>query len=146
MDPTKSQRIARALEVYEATGTSITTFHDEQSPPPYSFMTVVLHRERSELYDRINRRVDRMLDDGLIEEVQQLLEAGHDLSVNPLRTIGYKEPIAYLRNEISKEEMARRIKRNTRRYAKRQLTWFRRDEENVWVDASTDPILGAEPA
>jgi len=109
-------------------------------------MTVVLHRERSELYDRINRRVDRMLDDGLIEEVQQLLEAGHDLSVNPLRTIGYKEPIAYLRNEISKEEMARRIKRNTRRYAKRQLTWFRRDEENVWVDASTDPILGAEPA
>ncbi|MEX0599679.1 MAG: tRNA (adenosine(37)-N6)-dimethylallyltransferase MiaA [Rhodothermales bacterium] len=138
MDPTKSQRIARALEVYEATGTPITAYHDEQPPPPYAFLTVVLHRDRRQLYDRINRRVDRMLDDGLIEEVRQLLDAGHDLSINLLRTIGYKEPVAYLRGEISHDEMVRRIKRNTRRYAKRQLTWFRRDEDNVWVDAAAD--------
>lgn len=136
MDPTKTQRLIRALEVYAATGKPLTSYHDAQERPPYRFRTVVLHRERTVLYRRIHRRVDRMLQLGLLEEVRSLLEAGYDLSLNPLRTIGYQEPISFLRGEISRAEMIRLIKRNTRRYAKRQLTWFRRDDDNVWIDAA----------
>lgn len=138
MDSTKSQRIIRALEVHETTGRTLSSYHDEQTPPPYSFRTVVLHRNRAQLYARINERTDAMLAQGLLDEVRRVLDAGHDLSVNPLRTIGYQEPIAFLRGEISRDEMVRLIKQNTRRYAKRQLTWFRRDSENVWIDGAQD--------
>lgn len=139
MDTTKTQRLMRALEVHAATGRTLSSYHDEQEPPPYSFVTVVLFRDRPDLYARINRRVDEMMAAGLLGEVESLLNAGFDLSINPLRTIGYQEPIAYLRGEVSREEMIRLIKRNTRRYAKRQLTWFRRDEDNLWVDTDQDP-------
>lgn len=138
MDATKTQRIVRALEVYAATGRTLSSYHDEQEPPPYSFRTVVLNRERKELYARIDRRVEEMMRRGLVDEVRRLAEAGYDLSVNPMRTIGYQEPMAFIRGEISHDEMIRLIKRNTRRYAKRQLTWFRRDEENIWLDAAQE--------
>jgi tRNA dimethylallyltransferase len=138
MDATKTQRVLRALEVHAATGRTLTSYHDEQEPPPYSFRTVVLFRGRKELYARIERRVDEMLARGLIEEVRGLLAAGYDPSANPLRTIGYQEPIAHLRGEISHPEMVRLIKRNSRRYAKRQLTWFRREADNIWINAAQE--------
>ncbi len=134
MDPTKTQRLVRALEVYHETGEPISSFQRKTIRPPFNFRTVVLTRDRAALYERINRRVDLMLDAGLLDEVAGLLEAGFDPSVNPLRTIGYQEPIRFLQGEISREEMVRLIKRNTRRYAKRQLTWYRRFSDVRWVD------------
>ncbi len=138
MDATKTQRLARALEVYEATGIPLSRFHETQAPPPYAFRTIVLQRNREELYARIERRVDEMLAAGLVDEVRGLLEAGYDPELNPLRTIGYREPIAFLKGEITEDEMVRLIKQNTRRYAKRQETWFRGDPEAIFMDATQD--------
>lgn len=142
-DPTKTQRVIRALEVYHGTGKPLTYYHENQPEPPFSFTTVVLNREREKLYDRINRRVDQMMEQGLMDEVRQVMNIdGVQLHEPPLSTIGYREPIQYLQGDIDEyDEMVRLIKRNTRRYAKRQLTWFRRYDEYTWLDAST-----AEPA
>jgi tRNA dimethylallyltransferase len=140
-DPTKTQRVVRALEVYHGTGKPLTYYHENQPEPPFSFTTIVLNRDREELYDRINRRVDRMLEEGLLDEVRAVLDIdGVQLDEPPLSTIGYREPIQYLNGEIDYDEMVRLVKRNTRRYAKRQLTWFRRYDEYTWMDAaSTTP-------
>jgi tRNA dimethylallyltransferase len=135
-DPTKTQRVIRALEVYHGTGKPLTHYYENQTEPPFSFVTVVLNRERQALYDRINRRVDRMLDRGLLDEVRDVMQIdGVQLDEPPLSTIGYREPIQYLRDELGYDEMVRLVKRNTRRYAKRQLTWFRRYDEYRWRDA-----------
>jgi tRNA dimethylallyltransferase len=137
-DPTKTHRVLRALEVYHGTGKPLTSYHENQTPPPFSFVTLVLNRDRERLYDRINRRVDRMLERGLLDEVRAVMEMdGVALDEPPLSTIGYREPIQHLRGEIDKDEMVRLVKRNTRRYAKRQLTWFRRYEHYHWLDAET---------
>jgi tRNA dimethylallyltransferase len=136
MDSTKSQRIVRALEVYHDTGRPLSYFHEHRPEPRFRFRPFVLTRPREALYDRINRRVEAMLEAGLLDENRRLLEAGHGPSENPLRTIGYREPLAHLRGEIGFTEMLRRLKQNSRRYAKRQLTWFRRRPEYEWVDAS----------
>lgn len=136
MDPSKSQRLIRALEVYRATGKPLSEYHDEQKAPPYRFQTFVLNRDRAELYRRINERVDVMLSRGLLDEVRGILERGYDPDLNPLQTIGYQEPVDFLRGKISYDEMVRLVKRNSRRYAKRQLTWFRRDEDNIWLNAA----------
>lgn len=135
MDATKTQRLVRALEVYQATGRPLTSFHANTLPSPFEFKTFVLDRERALLYERINWRVDAMLEEGLLDEVRSLLSAGYSRTLNPLRTIGYQEPIRFLDGEITYDEMVRLIKRNSRRYAKRQLTWFRRAEDNVWLSA-----------
>lgn len=134
MDPTKTQRLVRALEVYHGTGKPLSYYHEHQPQPPFSYRTIVLNRERSKLYERIERRVDRMLDKGLLDEVRELLDRGIDPDRQPLRTIGYREPIDYLQGEIDCDEMTRLVKRNSRRYAKRQLTWFRRYDEYEWVE------------
>ncbi len=145
MDATKTQRLARALEVYEATGVPLSRFHEIRRPSPYVFRTVILRRPRADLYARIERRADAMLAAGLIDEVRGLLEAGYDPALNSLRAIGYREPIAFLKGEIDEAEMTRLIKQNTRRYAKRQETWFRRHSEAAYVDAAQDaPALLAE--
>ncbi len=138
-DPTKTQRVIRALEVYHGTGKPLSHYHENQPEPPYTFTTVVLNRDRQKLYDRINQRVDRMLEDGLLDEVRAVMEIdGVQLDEPPLSTIGYREPIQYLRGEIKDyNEMVRLVKRNTRRYAKRQLTWFRRYDEYEWLEAPT---------
>jgi len=136
-DPTKTQRVIRALEVYHGTGKPLTHYHENQPEPPFSYTTVVLNRDRECLYDRINRRVDRMLEAGLLAEVRDVMDIdGVQLDEPPLSTIGYREPIQHLRGEIDYDEMVRLVKRNTRRYAKRQLTWFRRYDEYTWMDAS----------
>jgi len=145
-DPTKTQRVIRALEVYHGTGKPLTYYHDNQPEPPFSYTTVVMNRDRDRLYDRINRRVDRMLEAGLLDEVRDVMEIDDvQLDEPPLSTIGYREPIQYLRGDIEYEEMVRLVKRNTRRYAKRQLTWFRRYDEYTWMDASNsaaDDLVG----
>lgn len=136
MDATKTQRVVRALEVFEDTGRPLSSYHAQSPAARFRFLPIVLTRPRPILYDRINRRVDRMLEAGLIDENRSLLHTAPDSGLNPLRTIGYREPMAYLRNEIDHEEMVRRLKRNSRRYAKRQLTWFRRREDYRWLDVS----------
>lgn len=136
MDPTKTQRVLRALEVYHGTGRPLSHYYEQQPEPPFDYVTVVLNRDRQRLYDRINRRVDQMLESGLLDEVRAVMDMdGVHLDKPPLSTIGYREPIQYLRGEIDYDEMVRLVKRNTRRYAKRQLTWFRRYDEYQWREA-----------
>ena len=138
MDATKTQRLVRALEVIEATGKPISSFQKQQHTPRFSYRTVVLYRERAELYARINERTDLMLEAGLLAEVQSVLDAGFDPSLNALRTIGYREAIAHLKGDIDVGTMRDLIAQNTRRYAKRQLTWFRRFPEYDWLPADSD--------
>lgn len=136
MDATKSQRIVRALEVYAATGRPLSAFRENQPAPPFDFRVIVLSRDRAELYERINLRVDLMLETGLVDEVRHLLDSGFDEHLPAMRTIGYQEPLRFLRGELDHTEMVRLLKRNTRRYAKRQLTWFRGNAGYHWIDAS----------
>jgi tRNA dimethylallyltransferase len=136
MDPTKTQRVLRALEVYHGTGKPLSHYYEQQPEPPFDYVTVVLNRDRERLYDRINRRVDRMLEEGLLDEVRAVMEMQDvHLDEPPLSTIGYREPIRHLRGDLPYDEMVRLVKRNTRRYAKRQLTWFRRYDEYEWRKA-----------
>ena len=143
MDPSKTQRVVRALEVYYDTGRPLSAWQAERTPSTFDFQVVVLTRPRDSLYARINRRVDAMLEAGLVGENRALLEAGYEPTLNPLRTIGYREPIAYLQGRMEFEEMVRQLKRNSRRYAKRQLTWFRRHSEYEWIDLSDYATLEA---
>lgn len=139
LDATKTQRLVRALEVYHGTGRPLSSYHEDQSPPPFTFDVFVLNRDRQALYGRINQRVDEMLARGLLDEVRGLLDRGIDPALQALQTIGYQEPIAHLRGEIDYDEMVRLIKRNSRRYAKRQLTWFRRYPSFQWVSVESAP-------
>ena len=134
LDPTKTQRLVRALVGYYSTGMPWWSYFDESPSLPYSFRVIVLNRPRAVLYARINARVEAMLEAGLVEEDQRLFAEGIPVDRPPLSTIGYKEPMAYLRGEISYERMVELLKRNTRRYAKRQLTWFRRRSDHEWID------------
>lgn len=136
MDKTKTSRVMRALEVYRLTGIPLSEYHATVHPPAYEFDVTVLTMNRPRLYDRINSRVDRMLDAGLINEVRSLVDSGINSQTPVLQTIGYQEVAAHLRGETAHEEMIRLIKRNSRRYAKRQLTWFRRYPKYRWVDVT----------
>ncbi|GAB5521167.1 MAG: tRNA (adenosine(37)-N6)-dimethylallyltransferase MiaA [Rhodothermales bacterium] len=126
MDPTKTQRLVRALEIYRSTGRTRSAFIAEQEPPRFEYDVHVVTHPRPVLYERINTRVDRMLEAGLLNEVQAILTAGFSPDLNALQTIGYREPIAFLKGELSERDMIELLKRNTRRFAKRQLTWFRK--------------------
>jgi len=134
LDPTKSQRIVRGLEVFEGTGLPLSSFYSDQEPPKFEYELFVLTRDRSTLYDRINHRVDQMIEDGLVEEVRALVAAGTTSIMDALQTIGYQEVVQFLNGDLEFNEMTDLIKRNTRRYAKRQLTWFRKYENATWVD------------
>jgi len=128
-------RIIRALEVIRITNKTFSSFHAFQAKKrPFEFQKFVIDLPRELLYERINKRVDIMLENGLLQEVQGLL-AWQNLSA--LNTVGYSELFDYLNNKISFEEAIELIKRNSRRYAKRQLTWFRRDEKAVWIQELT---------
>ena len=134
MDATKTQRMIRALEVYYGTGHTLSYYHQHPSKPAYSYKTYILHRNRDHLYARINQRVDGMLSEGLVEEVAQLIKDPEITTLPVMRTIGYMEVIEYLQGAYDHDEMVRLIKRNSRRYAKRQLTWFKRFEDYCWLD------------
>ena len=137
MDETKSQRIVRALEIYHGTGTPLSEFHARRTPPAFRYNGVVLTRPRTQLYTRIDTRVDQMIANGLVEEVRSLIEEGADPNWNALQTIGYREVVAYLDGSISHDEMVRLIKRDSRRYAKRQITWFKRYESFTAIPADS---------
>lgn len=139
MNPKTTHRIIRALEIYECTGIPLSKHHSCQNREPrYNPFMVGLAWNRVQLYDRIDTRVDVMIERGLVDEVKQLKHRGYDESLNALHTVGYQEVFAFLRGEYPEAEMIRLIKRNTRRYAKRQLTWFRRDERIHWYPISDE--------
>ena len=135
LHPNDVQRAVRALEVYEITGTPISDFQSgEEEPAQFKPVIIGLVQERKELYRRIELRVDKMLKDGLVDEVHHLREMGYDHELNSLRTVGYQEVFEYLDGKINYEEMIDQIKIHSRQYAKRQLTWFRRDKRIQWFD------------
>jgi len=130
---TDPQRILRALEVYEITGTPLSSFQEKQSSPAeFAPHIVGLNLDRARLYDRINRRVDSMLAAGLIKEVRDLLKRGYDPQLNALQTVGYQEVIAHFSDVLTYSDMVALIKQKSRNYAKRQLTWFRKDSRIHW--------------
>ena len=135
--PTDSQRIMRALEVFEVTGEPFSNFVDLK-PRPADFEPCILGLtlERSELYERIEKRVDAMLELGLLDEVQELQKMGYGSDLNALQSVGYHEAFLYLDGKLSDSEMAALIKQKTRNYAKRQMTWFRKDKRIRWLDLS----------
>ena len=139
IDPTKPRRIIRALEVYHLTGRPISTLHRE-GKMRIDFQPVLfgLNWQRKALYDRIDTRCEQMVAAGFLSEVEKIESMGYDDSLNALNTVGYAEAFAYRRGEISFDEFVRLFKQNSRRYAKRQLTWFRGDERVVWVDMSEE--------
>jgi len=134
IDPTKPRRVIRALEVYRTTGKPLSQLHKESIPTiDFGSIQFGLEWDRKVLYSRIERRCDEMLAKGLLKEVEDLEGRGYTDALNALHTVGYAEAFAYRRGEISYEEMVRLIKQNSRRYAKRQLTWFRHDERVRWI-------------
>jgi tRNA dimethylallyltransferase len=139
MDATKVRRVIRALEVYYATGKQISDLHSAQEIKiPFEAVQFGLQWERKALYHRIERRVDEMIENGLIEEVRGLLAKGYSRGANALNTVGYKEVFDFIDGKITKEEMIRLIKQNTRHFAKRQLTWFRADKRIKWIPVNDD--------
>ncbi len=134
MLPSNTRRIIRALEVYRVTGTPISELQKSRAEIPFEPLFAGLEWNRRELYARINRRVDSMIANGLVEEVKSLVASGNPIGLNALKTTGYKEVFAHLAGELTFDEMVPLIKQNSRRYAKRQLTWFRRDERIRWFE------------
>lgn len=130
------RRVIRALEYYEQTGKCISDHNEKekQKESPYNFAYFVLNQDRSVLYERIDKRVDLMVEEGLVDEVKHLLEQGYRRDLVSMQGLGYKEICAYLEHEISLEEAIYILKRDTRHFAKRQLTWFKREQDVIWVD------------
>ncbi|MBL0224191.1 MAG: tRNA (adenosine(37)-N6)-dimethylallyltransferase MiaA [Geobacteraceae bacterium] len=143
--PNNLVRIIRALEVQHLTGIPLSRYQQEHgfSGQRYPSLQIGIRAGRALLYSRIDQRVDRMLEQGLQQEVQRLLNAGYSPEAKAMRAIGYKEISAFLAGEYSLEEAVRLIKRNSRHYAKRQLTWFNADRDILWLEypAEFDTIL-----
>jgi tRNA dimethylallyltransferase len=136
--PNDGQRIIRALEVYEITKRPLSDLQKESMEKKADFtpLFIGLNRSREELHRRIDRRVDEMIERGLIDEVKRLSEMGFDRSLNSMQTVGYQEVFSFLDGEIDLEEAIHLLKKNSRRYAKRQLTWFKRDSRVRWFALS----------
>lgn len=132
------KRVIRALEFFHQTGKRISEHNEEerQKTSPYELYYFVLNDDRTKLYEKIDLRVDQMLESGLVDEVQKLLQMGCTRDMVSMQGLGYKEMIDYLQGKISLEEAVYRIKRDTRHFAKRQLTWFRREKEVRWINKS----------
>lgn len=142
------KRVIRAIEVFEYTKKPI-SYHQEISrliPSKHDFTIIGLKLEREKLYNRINKRVDIMFEKGLVNEVKMLVEMGYHNNTIAMQGIGYKEILSYLRNEITLEEAKDIVKRDSRHYAKRQITWFKRLENVNWIDTDNynnfDEIVG----
>ncbi len=135
--PNDAFRIVRALEIYETTGRPISTCHQEHrlAPPLFDVLKIGLFRQREVLYERINHRVDLMVEEGLIDEVKALLKKGYSSDLKPLQSIGYRHIVDFFEGRISWDDNLQKLKQDTRRYAKRQLTWFNSDSQVKWMDA-----------
>ena len=133
---TDKKRLLRILEIYHATGKTKTEQEiiSRRNEPKYDYKVYALLWDREKLYDRINLRVDLMIKQGLIEEVKSILEK-YNTFPTAMQGLGYKEVVQYLNGELTKEEMIEKVKQETRRYAKRQMTWFRKNKQTVWLDA-----------
>ena len=134
--PNNIKRVIRALEFFEINGNKISVHNrtEREKKAPYDFCYFVLNDERERLYQRIELRVDEMLNAGLLKEVKELKDRGYHKNMVSMQGLGYKEILAYLEGEYSLEEAVYLIKRDTRHFAKRQLTWFRREKEVIWVN------------
>ncbi len=130
------KRVVRALEYNHYTGRKFSEYNEEQRmrEAEYDFRYFVLNDDRAHLYERIDRRVDIMVENGLLDEVKTLKEKGYADNLVSMQGVGYKEIIAYLNGSITLEESIELIKKNTRHFAKRQLTWFRKEDDVIWVD------------
>ena len=137
--PNNGRRIIRALEILKSGNEKENNFRQENED--YNLIFIGLNMDRERLYERINSRVDKMIELGLVDEVRSLLDEGLDKNSQSLKAIGYKEVISYLEGEIEYSEMIDLIKKNSRHYAKRQLTWFRRDGRIKWFDRESDNLL-----
>ncbi|HBA53277.1 MAG TPA: tRNA (adenosine(37)-N6)-dimethylallyltransferase MiaA [Syntrophorhabdus aromaticivorans] len=134
------RRMVRAMEVYQLTGLTMSEWRKKHGfrEPRYEVLTIGLRKARSELYAKIDARVEEMLQRGWIEEVRSLVRAGYDERLKPFTGIGYREILRYLRGSISYEDMTDEIKKLTRRYAKRQFTWFLKEEGTAWYEYPDD--------
>lgn len=130
-----TKRIIRGLEVYHKTGNTMTYYNEKsrEKESPYKFYLFGIIEDREKLYERINNRVDKMLENGLIDEVKNIYQAYNNFPT-AMQGLGYKEVVSYLNDEYTYEEMVEKLKMETRRYAKRQFTWFRRYKDMVWLD------------
>ena len=140
LHPNDRVRIVRALEVFELTGRPLSAWQGDHGfrVQRYRLLKIALAPPRAELYRRIDARAADMLDGGLVEETRALLAAGYDPQLKSLQTIGYREAIRLIRGEMSRSEALSGLQQATRRYAKRQLTWFRADSGMIWVDSARD--------
>lgn len=140
ISPNDKKRILRVLEIYKETGKTKTELEREsrKNGIPYDYKIFAINMPREILYDRINRRVDIMIEKGLIDEVSSLYEKYGESLLTSMQAIGYKEVVEFLKGNCTKEEMIEKIKMETRRYAKRQLTWFRKIENIQWLDGLND--------
>ena len=136
MDGMNTQRIIRALDVWMQTGRPFSSFHSDDNTirVPDDMLVFGLARSRENIYDRINQRVDQMFDQGFLDETRAILDRGYSPEDPGLNTVGYKQAFAYLQDEISREKMIKDMKTKTRRYAKRQLSWFRRWDFIRWIN------------
>ena len=139
ISPNDKKRIIRVLEIYHSTGKTKTELEIEsrKNGVKYDYKVFAINMDRDILYERINKRVDIMLENGLIEEVKNLLEKYKEFPT-AMQGLGYKEVVQYFNKELTKEEMTQKIKQETRRYAKRQLTWFRKNKETIWLNGLED--------
>lgn len=144
MDASKYRRVIRALEVFYETGTPISRFHEQhQVRQMYQARFYGLLWDRTALYHRINHRVDTMIENGFLDEVQNLIDQGYDDRFQSLQTVGYKEAFAFLRKEFTKDRMIELMKQNTRRFAKRQMTWFRKESRISWLSIKSEDQFGS---
>lgn len=136
LHPNDLRRVIRGIEVYQQTGKRSSYFHQlaKKQPERYNTIKIGLQRPREELYQRINLRVDLMIEQGLVEEVEQLLEEGYSPNLVSMQGLGYKEIVGYLRGDYDLTRAIYLLKRNTRHFAKRQLTWFNRDDSVIWFN------------
>lgn len=134
--PNNIKRTIRAIEYFKQTGEQISKHNEEQSQnsSPYQFAYFVLNNERETLYHNINLRVDQMMEQGLVEEVEWLKRKGYERSLVSMQGLGYKEILAYLEGECTLDEAVYLLKRDTRHFAKRQLTWFKREQDVIWLN------------
>lgn len=135
ISPNDKKRILRILEIYNATGKNKTEQEEEsrKNEVEFDYKVYAISWDREKLYDRINQRVDIMIDQGLIEEVQKIYSK-YNKFPTAMQGLGYKEVLEYLEGKCNKQEMIDKIKQETRRYAKRQLTWFRKNKQTIWLD------------
>lgn len=130
------KRVIRALEFYKKTGMKISEHNEAESQKesPYNFEYFVLNDDRQKLYDRIDRRIDIMLADGLLDEVRSLVDEGYSRDLVSMQGLGYKEMIDYIQERYTLDEAVYTLKRDTRHFAKRQVTWFKREKQVTWVN------------